>query len=91
MSKHRKKKTREDTIETARRVVEQAIGEPLNPKAEEPAPESPPEEDTRNPAAVALSKLGASKGGKARAERLTPEQRSEIARDAAKARWSNKK
>jgi hypothetical protein len=45
----------------------------------------------KNPAAVALGKLGASKGGKARAEKLTPEQRSEIARKAARARWDKKR
>lgn len=39
-------------------------------------------------AARALSKLGASKGGKARAEKLTREQRIEIARIAARARWT---
>lgn len=41
----------------------------------------------KNPYAVALSRLGGLKGGKARAERLTPEQRSEIARKATRARW----
>ncbi len=40
-------------------------------------------EDTRDPAAVALG----SKGGKARANNLTSEQRKEIARKAAKSRW----
>jgi hypothetical protein len=45
----------------------------------------------KNPAAVALGKLGGAKGGKARAEKLTPEQRSEIARKAAKARWDKKR
>lgn len=44
----------------------------------------------KNPAAVALGRLGGLKGGKARAEKLTPEQRSEIARKAAKARWVRK-
>ncbi len=44
--------------------------------------------EEKNPAAVALGKLGASKGGKARAEKLTPEERKEIARKAAKARWA---
>ena len=39
--------------------------------------------DTRNPAAVAMGK----KGGKARAENLTAEQRSEIAKKAASKRW----
>lgn len=41
----------------------------------------------KNPAAVALGKLGGSKGGKARAANLTPEQRQEIARNAARKRW----
>jgi len=44
----------------------------------------------KNPAAVALGKLGASKGGKARAAKLSPEQRSEIARKAVLARWRRK-
>jgi ABC-type phosphate/phosphonate transport system ATPase subunit len=47
--------------------------------------------EEKNPAAVALGKLGASKGGKARAEKLTKEQRVEIARKAAKARWAKKR
>lgn len=41
----------------------------------------------KNPAAVALGRLGGLKGGKARAEALSDEERSEIARKAAKARW----
>lgn len=41
-------------------------------------------------AAQLLSKLGASKGGKARALKLSPEQRKTIAQKAAKARWSDK-
>jgi hypothetical protein len=41
----------------------------------------------KNPAAVALSKLGASKGGKARAAALSERDRSRIAKLAAKARW----
>ncbi len=47
--------------------------------------------DEKNPAAVALGKLGGSKGGKARAKNMTPEQRSESARKAAKARWAKKR
>jgi len=42
----------------------------------------------KNPAAVALGKLGGSKGGKIRASRLSPKRRSEIAKNAAKARWA---
>ena len=41
----------------------------------------------KNPHAVALGQLGASKGGRARALALTPEQRREIGRSAASARW----
>jgi len=44
----------------------------------------------KNPAAVALGRLGGLKGGKARANKLTPEQRKEMARKAAKARWGSK-
>lgn len=43
-----------------------------------------PEDDGKDPAAKALG----AKGGKARASKLTPEQRSEIARKAAAKRWS---
>jgi hypothetical protein len=42
----------------------------------------------KNPAAVALGRLGGKKGGKARAAKLTPEQRKEIAQRAARARWA---
>jgi hypothetical protein len=41
------------------------------------------EDEVKDPAAVALGK----KGGRARANKLTPEERSEIAKKAAKARW----
>lgn len=44
-------------------------------------------DEGKNPAAVALGRLGGQKGGRARAAKLTPEQRSEIARKAAAARW----
>jgi len=42
---------------------------------------------TKNPAAVALGRLGGLKGGKARAERLSPAQRKAIAKKAALGRW----
>ena len=44
----------------------------------------------KNPAAVALGRLGGIKGGVARAIKLTATQRSEIAKKAAKARWHGK-
>jgi hypothetical protein len=66
----------EDANEIAFRVTQEATGE------------APPEKPSqKNPAAVALGKLGGAKGGKARAARLTPGRRSEIARKAAAARW----
>ena len=41
----------------------------------------------KNPDAVTVGRIGGKKGGKARAKKLTPEQRSEIAKIAAQARW----
>ena len=65
----------------AYRVVQEATGETDVPqeKAEEPQPT--PEE--RHAAAVALGRLGGKRGGMARAAKLTPEQRREIAQKAA--------
>jgi hypothetical protein len=45
-------------------------------------------ESGKNPHAVALGRLGGKKGGPARAKKLTSEQRRDIARKAARARWS---
>ena len=45
----------------------------------------------KNPHAQALSKLGASKGGKARASALSARKRKSIAKKAAQARWASKK
>jgi hypothetical protein len=47
-------------------------------------------DDGRDAAASALGRIGGLKGGKARAKKLTPERRSEIARNAAKARHAEK-
>lgn len=52
------------------------------------ATEEAEEQPQKNPAAVALGRLGGLKGGKARAAKLTSEQRKEIARKAAQKRWS---
>lgn len=65
----------EDVNEIAFRVVSEAVGD------------APPVESTKNPHAVEMGRLGGKKGGKARAAKLTPEQRSEIAQIAARARW----
>lgn len=50
--------------------------------------EDPNPTEGRNPDAVSLGRLGGLKGGKARAKALSPEKRSEIAKKAAKKRWS---
>lgn len=64
---------------------------PAGPATGQDAPDAdrsqPPAEDGKNPAAVALGRLGGLKGGLARAQKLTPEERQEIARKAAEARW----
>jgi len=49
-------------------------------------PEEKPQE-SKNPAAVALGRLGGLKGGKARAAKLSSKRRKEIARRAATIRW----
>jgi len=46
--------------------------------------------EDKNPAAVELGRRGGLKGGKARAAKMTPEEKSESARKAAKARWAKK-
>jgi hypothetical protein len=50
-----------------------------------------PAKKGKNPNAVALGRLGGKRGGKARAQKLTPEERSAIARHAAAVRWSQEK
>jgi hypothetical protein len=52
--------------------------------------EDKPADTGKNPAAVALGRLGGQKGGKARAEKLSSEQRREIAQKAALVRWEKK-
>jgi hypothetical protein len=47
--------------------------------------------EEKNPAAVELGRLGGRKGGKARAEKLSPERRREIAKKAAESRWAKKR
>ena len=74
--------SREDINQIAFRVVQQATGE--MPKEEPPDP-------SKNPAAVTLGRLGGLKGGKARADKLTPEKRKEIAKKAAETRWGKSK
>ena len=69
---------KKDTNELAKFIVDIATGEKELEKSE------------KNPAAVALGRLGGLKRGKARASKLTPEKRSEIAKNAAAKRWKKK-
>ncbi len=76
-----------DAAQNALRVVEQAIGAPLKTEPKKPI-QFPAKTKKKNPAAVALGKLGGVKGGKARAAKLSPERRKAIAQRAAQARWA---
>lgn len=67
-----------DPNQLAKSIVDQATGQ----DAQQP---------DKNPAAVALGRLGGLKGGKARAQKLTPEERSDIAKKAAAKRWGTKR
>lgn len=64
------------------------IGDILTGQVEDSAPA--PAGEGKNPAAVALGRLGGLKGGKARAAKLTPKQREEMSRKAVKMRWAAK-
>ena len=71
-----KRSSRSDLNQNAFNVVQQATGESKRDATAE-----------KNPAAVALGRLGGLKGGKARAEKLSKGQRAEIAKRAALSRW----
>jgi hypothetical protein len=68
-----------DLSQMARAIVEQSV-------SEEPEPDP---DEGKDPAAVARGRAGGAKGGKARAEALTADERSAIARKAAQSRWEN--
>jgi hypothetical protein len=72
-------KGHKDLNQSAYDIVQQATGQVEKP-----------EEKEKNPAAVSLGRLGGLKGGKARATKLTPEKRKDIAKKAAQKRWEIK-
>jgi hypothetical protein len=76
-----KKRRPRDLNLLARSIVADATGEG------EPVPEEP----AKNPAAVALGRLGGSKGGKAAAANMTKAQRKRRAQKAIAARWKKAK
>jgi hypothetical protein len=53
--------------------------------------EAPDPDEGKDPAAVALGRKGGLKGGRARAAKMTPEERSKAAKKAAEARWNKEK
>ena len=71
----RSSKGRKDLNTLAASIIAQATGD------------ASPADNGKNPAAVALGRLGGLKGGKARADALTPAKRKSIAKKAALARW----
>ena len=75
----RSRKRPRDANQLGKLVVDIATGET----------EDTPVDDGKDPAAVALGRKGGLKGGKARAASMTPKQRSEAARRAARARWKS--
>ena len=77
MAEPRKPKRPRDVTQIAHRIVQEATGE-----VEREDPDA-----GKDPKAVERGRKGGLKGGKARAEKLTDEQRSEAARKAVKARW----
>jgi len=80
MPKRSRKPESEDANQLAKSIVDQATDQSDS--------EAPPK---KNPAAVALGRLGGLKGGKARAKKLTKKRRAEIAKKAAQARWGKRK
>jgi hypothetical protein len=74
----RSRKRPRDPSQLGKLIVDIATGE-----IEDTVPD-----DGKNPAAVELGRKGGLKGGKARAAKLTPEERGESARRAASARWT---
>jgi hypothetical protein len=78
----RSRKLPRDTNQLAKRIVDLATsGE---------SDDTPVVADGKDPAAVSLGRRGGLKGGRARADKLSPEQRADIARKAAAARYAKK-
>ena len=71
-------KLRPDVAEIAYRTVLEATGQ---------APRTVPGEGEKNPEAIKRGRKGGKKGGKERAATLTPKERTDIARRAARSRW----
>lgn len=73
----RSRKRPRDLNQLAKQIVDESTGNA-----------QPEPEDTRDPLAVELGRRGGLKGGKARAAKLSPQERQDIAKRAAQARWA---
>jgi hypothetical protein len=83
-----KPKRSRDANQLAKAIVDLATGQaPVEPEPTVKVVAAEPTTDPIREAAKALGRRGGLKGGKARAERLTAEQRIEIAKKAARKRW----
>jgi len=82
-----KKKPSTDPNVIAHDILQAITGQPAGTTSVKKEPANTP---TKNPAAVALGRLGGLKGGKARAEKLSAKRKKEIAKAAANSRWSKK-
>ena len=81
MPERSNKKRPRDPNELAYQIMLESTGQ---------TPKYTPEQKPKNPAAVALGRLGGLKGGAARAAALSPRKRSQIAAKAARSRWAKK-
>lgn len=90
----KKKRPSTDVNVTAFEILQAVTGEPADQSHNETQDEyhtkkKKPAKPEKNPAAVALGRLGGLKGGKARNEALSKKRKIEIAKMAAKARWKS--
>lgn len=84
----RKRSSIKQTRSKDENVVAKSVIDAIIEETESEIVSEPPQ---KNPAAVLLGRLGGLKGGKARAEKLSSEEKTEIAKKAAKARWNKNK
>lgn len=85
----KKKKPYSDVNVTAFEILQAATSEPAD-DSHNGKPTKKKDKTEKNPAAVALGRLGGLKGGNARAKSLSSKKRAEIARKAAQSRWKSK-
>ena len=86
----KEKKTPKDISQLAKFIVDKTIATTAHPLSTTNKDVSLTTRE-KNPAAVALGRLGGLKGGKARAAKLSAKKRKTIAQKAAKARWTKKR